>query len=53
MAKSKTRRLIRVEVELSCAPGTTKIQAKREMRERVNDPYFAFRDIDVRMKRAK
>ena len=49
MAKHKPRRLIRLEVELSCEPGMTKAEAKRELRQRIN----AFNQDHMRHKRAK
>lgn len=52
----KRRRLVKVEVVLSVAPGITAIQARRELRSRVNHLagwYCHIDDADVRVRSAK
>ena len=58
MQKRRKRRLIKVEVTLSLAPGVTAAQARKELRSRINDgceyhSHWDWPENAVRMRKAK
>ena len=58
MQKRRKRRLIKVEVTLSLAPGVTAAQARKELRSRINDQreyhsHWEWPENAVRFRKAK